>query len=106
MAFSDRLRDMFEQGLAASKDFAVKAGAKAQDLGERGMLTLEIKQLEGQAQKLASRLGTEVYRIFVEMERKTVSADDPVIKSLLDELTSVKGAIEKREKELDERRRG
>jgi hypothetical protein len=106
MAFSDRLRDMFEQGLAASKDLAVKAGAKAQDLGERGMLTLEIKQLEGQAQKLVSRLGAEVYRIFVEMEGKTVSADDPVIKSLLDELASLKGVIEKREKDLDERRRG
>ncbi|MDR1636828.1 MAG: hypothetical protein LBR93_05770 [Treponema sp.] len=106
MAFSDRLRDMFGQGLAASKDFAVKAGAKAQDLGERGMLTLEIKQLEGQAQKLVSRLGAEVYRIFVELGGKTASADDPVIKSLLDELASVKGAIEKREKELDERRRG
>jgi hypothetical protein len=106
MAFSDRFKDMFEQGLAASKDLAVKAGAKAQDLGERGMLALEIKQFEGQAQKLISRLGTEVYRIFVEMEGKTASASDPVIKSLLDELASVKKAIEKREQELDERRKG
>jgi hypothetical protein len=106
MAFSDRLRDLVGQGLAASKDLAAKAGAKAQDLGERGMLVLEIKQLEGQAQKLVSRLGTEVYRIFVEMEGKTASADDPVIKSLLDELASVKMAIEKREQELNERRKG
>jgi hypothetical protein len=106
MAFSDRLKDMIGQGLAASKDFAVKAGAKAQDLGERGMLTLEIKQLEGQAQRLVSRMGAEVYRVFVEIEEKTVSANDPVIKSLLDELASVKSAIEKREQELNERRKG
>jgi hypothetical protein len=106
MAFSDRLKDVVGQGLAVSKDFAAKAGAKAQDLGERGMLTLEIKQLEGQAQKLVSRMGAEVYRVFVEMGEKTVSSDDPVIKSLLDELASVKGAIEKREQELNERRKG
>jgi hypothetical protein len=106
MAFSDRLRDMFEQGFAASKDFAVKAGAKAQDLGERGVLILEIKQLEGQAQKLVNRLGAEVYRIFVEQGGKTASADDPVIKSLLDELASVKEAVEKREQELNDRRGG
>ncbi|MDR0449948.1 MAG: hypothetical protein LBH26_01630 [Treponema sp.] len=105
MTFSDRFKDMFEQGIAVSKDFAVKAGAKAQDLGERGMLALEIKQLEGQARKLISRLGAEAYRIFVENADKTMSADDPVIKSLLDELASVKGGIEKREQELSERRK-
>jgi hypothetical protein len=104
MAFSDRLKDMVEQGLAASKDFAVKAGAKAQDLGERGVLALEIKQLEGQAQKLVKRLGAEVYRILAEQEEKIVSAEDPVIKSLLTELVSVKGAVEKRERELNDRR--
>jgi hypothetical protein len=106
MAFSDRLKDMVEQGLAASKDFAAKAGAKAQDLGERGVIVLEIKQLEGQAQKLVKRLGAEVYRILAEQEEKTVSAEDPVIKSLLDELVSVKGAVEKRERELNDRRGG
>jgi hypothetical protein len=106
MAFSDRLKGMFEQGLAVSKDFAVKAGAKAQDLGERGVLMLEIKQLEGQAQKLVSRLGMEVYRIFAEQEGKTVSAEDPVIKSLLDELKTVKEGVEKRELELNNRRGG
>jgi hypothetical protein len=104
MAFSDRLKDKFEQGLAVSKDFAVKAGAKAQDLGERGMLALEIKQLEGQANKLTSRIGVEIYSIFIERKGKTVSSDDPVLKSLLDELSSIKGAIEKRELELNERR--
>jgi hypothetical protein len=104
MAFSDRLKDMFEQGLAASKDFAVKAGAKAQDLGERGVLVLEIKQLEGQAQKLVSRLGAEVYRIFAEQGEKIMSADDPVVKSLLNELSLIKGAVEKREQELNDRR--
>ena len=64
MAFSERMKELFDQGLAASKDFALKAGGKAQELGERGVLMLEIKQLENQAQKLINRLGNEAYRAF------------------------------------------
>ena len=50
MTFSERMRDLLEQGWTVSKELAIKAGSKAQDLGERGILMLEIKQLEGQAQ--------------------------------------------------------
>jgi hypothetical protein len=105
MAFSDRLRNILEQGVAASKDIALRAGTKAQDLGERGMLTLEIKQFELQAHKLASRLGAEVYRILVETDETILSADNPALKPLLEELSLVKGSIEKREQELSERRK-
>ena len=59
MTFSERMKDLWDQGVAASKEFAIKAGAKAQDLGERGILMLEIKQLEGQAEKLIARIGNE-----------------------------------------------
>jgi len=57
MAFIDRMRELVEQGVTVSKDFAVKAGAKAQDLGERGVMMIEIRQLESQAQKHIGRLG-------------------------------------------------
>ena len=57
MSFSEKMKEMLDQGVAASKEFAAKAGAKAQDLGERGVLMLEIKQLENQTEKLIGRLG-------------------------------------------------
>lgn len=126
MAFSDRMKELLEQGVSVSrelaakagekaqdwgekgyrvsKEFAAKAGAKAQDLGERGVLTLEIKQLENQARKLTGRLGAEAYHAFVEKGAKTISVDTPAIKALLAELASVKEAIEKRESELQNRR--
>jgi hypothetical protein len=104
MAFSERMKDLIDQGVAASRDFAVKAGAKAQDLGERGVLLLEIKQLEGQAQKLVGRLGAEAYRSFAENGEQTVSADAPAIKTILAELSTVRETIEKKDTELKNRK--
>jgi ABC-type transporter Mla subunit MlaD len=99
------MRDMLDQGAQASKDFLNKAGAKAQNLGERGVLTLEIKQLESQARKLLERLGNSVYRLFAEESAESVSASEPEIEDILSKLTTIKGTIEKREGELESRRR-
>jgi hypothetical protein len=94
------MKEIMDQGVAASKDFAVKAGTKAQELGEMGILLVEIKQLEAQAQKQMSRLGNEVYAIFVENEQKTLSSTRDSVKILLDEIIKIKSSIEKKEADL------
>jgi hypothetical protein len=99
------MKDLLDQGAQASREFLSKAGAKAQDLGERGVITLEIKQLESQGHKLLERLGNQVYRILAEEGADSASASDPVIKEILSDLGTVKGAIEKRETELESRRK-
>ena len=104
MTFSERMKDLLEQGVAASKEFAVKAGAKAQDMGERGILMLETKQLEGQAQKLIARLGAEAYRLFVDEDRPEITRDSAVIGGILSELARVRDTIEKKEAELRARK--
>lgn len=100
MNFSDRMKKLLDQGVVASKDLAVKAGAKAQDLGERGVLMVEIRQLESKAQKLIGRLGTEVYQAFTERGEDTVSADNAAIKSILADIAKAKESIESKEAEL------
>ena len=100
MTFSERMRELLDQGVSASKEFAVKAGAKAQDLGERGILMLEIKQLEGQAQKLIGRLGAEAYQTFTEKGEPTLSAESAPVKSILADIATARESIEKREAEL------
>jgi hypothetical protein len=105
MTFVERMKELLDQGVAVSKDFAVKAGAKAQDLGERGVMMLEIRQLEGQAQKLIGRLGTEAYQAFTERSEETLSAEDGVVKSILVEIAAARQAIEKREAELESRKK-
>ena len=104
MTFTERMKELLEQGVAVSKDFAVKAGAKAQDLGERGILMLEIKQLEGQAQKLIGRLGNEVYRSFIDEDQAELVRDAPQISGILAEILRVRDTIEKKEAELKARR--
>jgi hypothetical protein len=100
------MREVLEQGWAVSKDLAAKAGAKAQDLSERGILMLEIKQLENQAQKLLTRLGNETYIAFTEYNKSTVDRDAVEVKTILEEIAVVKDAIEKKETELKNRKQG
>ena len=104
MAFIDRMREMVDQGVTVSKDFAVKAGAKAQDLGERGVMMIEIRQLENQAQKLIGRLGAETYNAFAERNEETLSAENAAIKTILAEIATAREAIERKEAELQSRK--
>ena len=100
MTFGDRMKKMVDQGVAASKDLAAKAGAKAQDLGERGVLMVEIKKLESHAQKLIGRLGAEAYQTFAERGEKTLSAESTPVKVLLAEIAAAKESIEAKEADL------
>jgi hypothetical protein len=103
MTFSERMKDLLEQGWAASKEFAIKAGEKAQDLGERGILMWDIKQLENQAQKLISRLGSEAYIAFTERGQTTIEKDAIEFRSILEEISVIREQVEKKESELKNR---
>jgi len=103
MTFSERMKDLLDQGWSASKEFAIKAGAKAQDLGERGLLMWDIKQLENQAQKLLSRMGNEAYIAFTDKDQTTIDREAVEFRTILDELANIKVQIEKKEYELKNR---
>jgi len=103
MTFGERMKGILEQGLAASKEFAIKAGAKAQDLGERGILMWDIKQLENQAQKLLIRLGNEVYIAFTDRDQESIERDKIEVRTILGELEIIRQQIEKKEFELKNR---
>jgi len=103
MTFSERMKDLLEQSWSASKEFAIKAGAKAQDLGERGLLMWDIKQLENQAQKLISRMGNEAYMAFTEKNQTTIDREAVEFRTILDEIANIKVQIEKKEYELKNR---
>src|SRR5215469_4005256 len=100
MTFTERMKELLDQGVAASKELAAKAGAKAQDLGERGVLMLEIRQLESQAQKLIGRLGAEAYHTFTEQGETTLSAESTPVKTLLSDIAKIRESIEQKEAEL------
>jgi len=104
MNFSDRMKTIIDQGLVASKELAAKAGAKAQDIGERSVLMFEIKQLESQVQRLVAQLGAEAFQAFSERGEESLCKESAVVKSLLSELAAVKESIERKDAELSIRK--
>ena len=100
MTFSERMKDLLEQGWTVTKDAAVKAGAKAQDLGERGLLMWDIKQMENQAQKQLTRLGTEVFLMFTEKEKTSIEYEASEVKTIIEDIIQIKEKIERKEAEL------
>jgi len=103
MTFSERMMEMLDQGIAATKDFALKAGAKAQDLGERGVLMVDVKQMEMKAQKLLTRLGNETYVAFAERNQESIDREAPEIAVIMGELARLRDEIDKKEAELRNR---
>lgn len=100
MSFSERMKELLEQGVSASIEFAAKAGAKAQELGERGVLMYEIRQLEGQAQRLVGQLGNEAYRAFVDRDQSSIDRESDEIKTILSQIATVKETIDRKDAEL------
>ena len=103
MTFSERMLELLDQGIAATKDFALKAGAMAQDMGERGVLMIDIKQLEMKAQKLLTRLGNETYLAFAERNQESIGRDAPEISAIMAEIARLRDAIDQKEEELRNR---
>src|SRR5512137_1469231 len=100
MTFAEKLKDMVDKGVAGSRDLAKKASEKAKELGAKGVLKLEIAQLEAQAETLVGKLGAEVYASLVERKAKSVSRDDAAITGVLKEIEGLRASIENKEKEF------
>ena len=102
MTFAEKMKDMIDKGVVASRDLAKKASEKAKELGAKGVLKLEIAQLESQAEKLVAKLGAEVYTSLVERGDANVSRDNPAVAGALKEIEGLRAAIENKEKEFAE----
>ena len=101
MDFWDRMKDAMEKGLDGSRDLLGKAKDRAQDLGERGVLRLEIMQLENQAEKLIGKLGTRTYEALVTEQRLQVDRDTQGVAELIGEIDEVRERIREKEAALE-----
>ncbi|GAB1433382.1 hypothetical protein MASR2M29_20080 [Spirochaetota bacterium] len=97
MTFSERMKDLIDQGIKASKDLAKQAGDKAQQWGEQGVLKIELTQLKSQSEKLTAMLGAQVYEILMERGQKTVSKDSPAIKETIEKIEELEAQIQAKE---------
>ncbi|NLJ45332.1 MAG: hypothetical protein GX430_02075 [Treponema sp.] len=97
MTFSEKIKNIVNTGLDTSKDILAKAGEKAQQWGEMGVLKVEIVQLRSQAEKMTARLGAEVYEVLVEKGQKTVSRETPAVREILEKISELEKSVQEKE---------
>ncbi len=102
MSFNDKMKQYMQAGVKKSKELLAKAGAKAQELGEVGVLKLEISQLDTQLQKLYSKLGESVFNLAV-TGTDTIDIQDQSLHQIIQEIQTVLDNRARKEEELKER---
>jgi ubiquinone biosynthesis protein UbiJ len=102
MDILERMKQALDKSVEASKDFFGKAGETAKDLSAKGVLRLEIRELEGRAKKELSKLGHLVYDQIAVQEKASVTAKNQEMSAIIDEISHIKDEIQKRESKLSE----
>jgi hypothetical protein len=97
MTFSEKMKQVLEQGITASRSIAGKAASQAQTWGEMGVLKVEVVQLRYQAEKLTAQLGAEVYAALAERKEPSVAADSPALRDLLGRIADIGRIIDEKE---------
>ena len=99
MTFSEKMQGIINKGAAASKDLAFKAREKTRELGAKGVLKIEIFQLQAHAEMLIAKLGNEVYASLIDRNQSTISRDTPAIRGIINEIEGLRTTIEQKEKD-------
>ena len=97
MNFRDRMKNVLEKSVELSKDFISKASDTAKDLSEKGVLHLEIRELEGRAKKEFFKLGHHVYEQFIREGKASITAKNQELAAIMEEISHIEEEIDKRE---------
>ena len=100
MDFWDRMKDALGKGLETSRDLLNRAGDKAQDLGQKGVVRFEIMQLERQAEQLVTKLGSATFEHLEINGATSISKKNNDIADLIREISDVRERIRGKEFEL------
>ena len=101
MDFWDRVKTTIDKSFDSSKDWFDKARGAAHELGERGVLRVEIMQLESRAEKLTAKLGAVTYEKLVKQGEAHVDANAEGLKEIIGEITSIEARIREKESALE-----
>jgi hypothetical protein len=97
MDWKQRIEQSLNEGYTVSRKLFGKAKQRAVELGEHGVLSLEVRQLEAKYSELLSNLGSKVRQLLVDEKRSTVTAKSQGVKEILEQ-------IEETEQELARKR--
>ncbi|MGI5174619.1 hypothetical protein H0R92_13595 [Treponema sp. OMZ 840] len=97
--FFEKMKTMVDKSVDVSQQALVKAGAKIQELGDKGITKIELNRLERQSEKCFAKLGLLVYDILICKQKTSVTIKNAEISALLDEIEHIKREMEIRAKE-------
>lgn len=100
MDFWDRIKNTIDRSFDSSRDWFDKAKGTAHELGERGVLRVEIMQLESRAEKLTAKLGALTYDELVKRDTAHVGRDSPGVAEVIAEIESIEARIAEKEAAL------
>ena len=100
MGFMENLQETLNEGFALSRDLIMKAGDKAKDVGEKGMIRFEIRQLETQSAKIASQLGLALYSQVKDGGWASLDARQASLDDMIKEIDGLRAKIEEKQKLL------
>lgn len=100
MDFMKRMDELIDKGIATSKDLWGKAKDTARDLSQKGILTIEIGQLERQAHSEIARLGSLAYDTLRNRKQPALYPEEVEVARLLGTIQELRARIEEKEEEL------
>ncbi|MCI1208375.1 MAG: hypothetical protein LKF96_02895 [Treponema sp.] len=97
-----KMKDYLDKGAKVSKMAIDKAGGAVQDLGDKSVVRIEMKQLETKRENKISELGKSVYGIFSKNRQSSLTAESSEIAPLIAEIKKMDRELGKRRKILAE----
>lgn len=82
-----------QSGISGSRKLFEMAKGKAKDIGDYGVLSLEVKQLQTKHDDLVSRLGVQVYHLLMVDGKGSLSSRSPELKDLLADIESTSSLL-------------
>ncbi|TVR02425.1 MAG: hypothetical protein EA403_08965 [Spirochaetaceae bacterium] len=101
MDFWDRVKTTIDKSFDTSKEWFDKAKGTAHELGERGVIRVEIMQLESRAEKLTARLGARVYDLLVKEGRSRIERGSEGIGETIGEIEEIEQRIAEKERAME-----
>lgn len=100
MSFLNKLTDYLDKGVDMSRDAITKAGDVVQDMGNKGVLRIEILQLKEKQNKEYRDLGMSVAEIFRENPGESITEDTLRVRKSLELIRDFDQQIKSREEKL------
>lgn len=101
MNFTERMKEIMKKSFENTLSLMEKASEKARELGEKGILNLELNKLEKDVERKFALVGSEVYSILIENNQQTISKNTPEIKDVLMEIKKLEELMLKKQQELE-----